>query len=504
MLKSSFLVSIVCFSHCLFVNIGNADSSVRFPLSSVIEKTLKNNFVIRVEHERVDAYEALVQREEARFGSELFLQLDFSTLDSATVGRSLYDSAISQRNEKQYLIGVKKQFIYGTSIILANSLNRNESDPVAQLINPDYNSGITLQVIQPLLRGRGKRKNRVGIELAEVSFAEQSLSLALSLENVIAETESRYWKVSYAKAREKILKDNLQLAKSLENEAREKENMGYSNKLDVIQAQAAWARRVKPVVASRLNVQDSLNSLFLVVGDVDFYGEVYNVDDLAVEKLDLLPLEDFAEVVRTRSILLKKQEQEIGMRRLELLSAMDKQLPELNLQLEGSFFGRNEQGGPAVRDALKASGSQFEVQLSLNFPFGDSEEDAIYRYARSLLIQDQLELERLKHEITIYALRIWRNYTNFLKQLSAMDFELELSREQYEKERERFFAGDSPFRDVIAAQDRMDSSKIGKLDVLIQLKLAAIEIRKAEGSILKSILLNADEIGRFEGAIFEQ
>ncbi|WOO41888.1 TolC family protein [Rubellicoccus peritrichatus] len=381
--------------------------------------------------------------------------------------------------------GVSQKIPTGATVTAGTEINRSTTNSNRSFLNPEYTTNATLSVRQPLLRDFGAKVNLAEIAKARLALNQSRLAVRREVLDVIAAAEIRYWQLSAAKARKLLFDSNLELAENLLEENQERERLGLATRLDVLQAQASLAARSEDVILAQQATENAEDRLRTVLGDLNYGIEA----SLEVEELPEInpPVPEFREAVRSalaQDMDTQIQYEIIEQRKIDRSVARNRTLPTLDFTAGVGLLGLEGQPADAYDKALRGNGYNWSTGLELSFPWGMRSARAQLSTRKKQVLQEETELAVIQQELLLRLREAWRAVVAGKERTATTRASLVLNEESFVRERARYDAGASSFRNVLEAQRDFDEAKIRHLDAMIDLIESTVSLSRLDGTIL--------------------
>jgi outer membrane protein len=387
---------------------------------------------------------------------------------------------------------------YGTSYSLSWTAVHTDSNSPLNSYNPLVQSGLSLNVSQPLLRDLAIDPARHDLAATRVNRSIADTRLREGTVHTVASVRTAYWNLVSAKANVDARKSVLELAQELARVNKAKVDVGQSPPLDLVSAQAEVAADEEQLIIAETAVKEAEDSLRTLVFDTSDRG-VWNV---AIDPIDSPPLgltspdidaavtnalHDRADLVRARL--------DIDNARVNLKLTGNQRLPDVRLNasylasglggtqvLRTGGFPGTILGPGAVTDFGSVLNQLFTHQyptwavgVTVNYPIGQALEEA--NYARARLEQTQAEA-RLKSAEAKAVQQVrdagWKIAMN-AKRIETSRAARALADERIKAERKRFEVGMSTSFLVIQAQRDLAQAKTNELGAVLAYDLALVD-----------------------------
>ncbi len=403
-----------------------------------------------------------------------------SNLDGVAAGQQ--PQTTSQSGE----FGIAQKLPTGGTLRASTGINRSTTNSNRTFLNPDYTSDARLDVRQPLLKNFGATVNLADIAKARLSLRQSRLEVRKEVLDVIAEAEIRYWSLAAARARKLLYDTNLTLSESLLDENKARERVGLATRLEVLQAEASLAARSEDVILAQQQVENSEDRLRTFLGDLDYDPQ----DALNVAPLPEInpPVPNFRDSVRSalaQDMDTQIQYEIIEKRRIDKQVAQNQTLPSLDLTAGVGLLGRDGEPTQSYENTYTGSGYAWNTGLELSFPWGMRAARAELNSTRLDIRREETRLAEIQQILLLNLREAWRAVVAGKERTATTRASLVLNEESFVRERARYDAGASTFRNVLEAQRDFDEAKIRHLDAMVDLIRATIRLSRLDGTILE-------------------
>ena len=494
-------LALVCVS-TFRVNALAESTQESLTLQRAIELGLQNNPDLAVFAAFPDLAKSDVGDAEGATDTNFFatgrLNRDVSPSGSTIVG-SKY-----QENFLESVIGLEKQLESGTGISLSWRNSRLKNSSLFQALNPQYSSGLSLNLSQPLLQGAWGGAPGVQIKIRQTSYDASLRDYAGELAKQVKNIIEVYWNKKLAEEILIVRERSLALAEVLRSDAEAIVKLGVQAPVAITEAKVEVSRQQQQVVVAKNELQTASAKLQRVLGGLDGgYSETCCV-------ISDQPLFIRAEFERDSSIetALKKrpeivaQNLKIQAAQLNLKSADNGLLPELNIISSAGVSGlsgratqdnsQNYNPGPlqggyntALGQLPNADFYNAGIGFEFKVPFERSRAKARYSRANLEYTQSVNRLRALRQTIT-------QEVTVAVGDLKASSDAIDLARQSnqlvlksLESAREQFRVGYLKSRDIMSLQRDLVESEASVLRATIDFQLAATDVSLARGELLE-------------------
>jgi outer membrane protein len=387
---------------------------------------------------------------------------------------------------------------FGTSYSVSWNAAHTNSDSFLNSYNPVLQSGLSLNVSQPLFRDMAIDNARQQLATSRIDRDIADTRLREALVHTAANVKSAYWNLVSAIANVDARKSVLDLAEELVRVNKAKVDVGQSPPLDLVSAQAEVAADQEQVIIAETTVkeiEDQLRALIFDTSDRSAWNvkiEAVDSPPLGVAAPDLdaavtNALRDRADLSRARK--------DISNAQVTVKFTGNQRLPDVRLNASylasglggtqvlraGGFPGTIVGSGAAIdfgsvlNQLFANQYPTWTVGVSVSYPIGHATEDA--NYARAQLEHRQSE-ERLKsaESRAIQQVRnAWRKIEMNAKRIETTRAARELAEQRLDAERKRFEVGISTSFLVIQAQRDLAQAKTSELAAILAYDLALVD-----------------------------
>jgi outer membrane protein TolC len=360
-----------------FVEGGKLELSLR----SYIELVMANNTDIAVTKLNIDTAKNAILRGFAPF--DPFVTASFNTTRTKTPSTSALDAATTLGTLSQPVnFNYAQTLQNGTSYNVTFSETKFTTNSGFAILNPAFNSGLSVAFTQPLIKNRGMFVNRIPIMLAQSRLKKAGFDLRASLITLLTTAELAYWQTVQLRENLRVQESALDLAdKFLKRSQRELE-LGAISKLDIYQPQLQFVQAQASVSQATYLLRQQEDALRKQMGadlDPDLRKLPIVLTESVAAPLDGGRLD--AEMLIEKALLmrpdLRSQMQDLDTDDLTIKQVSNALKPDLSLTgvytsqgIGGTFFQRTN----VFTGAVNANGiaSQSTVTQILPGGFGDS------------------------------------------------------------------------------------------------------------------------------------
>jgi len=474
-------------------------------LDEVIDQALKNNLDLQIEMTNPQIYRALWSKSKAIFDPTLNLSYNNSESNSPS-SSALTGADIETRKNYGYSVALAQKIPLGGTIDVTLGNNRNSTNSRYSSYNPRYNSDLTFNLTQPLLKGFGIGNTRRSIRLAMNNRDISIFALRQQVIDLIYQTEEAYWNLVYSHQNLEVKQKSLQLAKDLLKQNEIQVKVGVSAPMDILTAQAEVAARESEALQAQSQIQTYEENLRRILNITQMPAAIIPKDKpLFIEltaDLDKFLLEALAKRPDIEQVRLDLKNKNIDVRyyRNQLLP---------NLQLAASYYTTGLSGDQLIWDGnpllpdskiidtieggmsdslsevFKNTYRNYSVALQLSIPILNTSARADMTQAKLNLKQSLLQLKKVESTIYSEVKQIVMDLETNMKIVEANRISKELAEQKLTAEQKKLAVGLSTNYLVLQYQRDFSNAMIAELKSLIDYNLALSRVNKVLGTTLE-------------------
>lgn len=417
------------------------------------------------------------------------------------VGGSNVFPAVSDRYDSGIRTDLSKKTATGARFSVANQTDYgrwNGPGDANQKVPSDWTTSAEIRWDQPLLRGRGTMINRIPIILARINSDISLTFFESSLRNLVLDVEDSYWDLHRTYRNLETAKIGRDSAQVTWKQVYEKKSEGVLAKQDEAQAREQYFNFRASVERTLKDLYDGETRLRWLMGLAPADGRLIR----PIDEPTMAHIEFDWPAIRTETLVrspeLRQKKWQIKQRELELISAKNQLLPQLDVGAVYRWVGTGDDlfggggnfadSGPGTSAISElADGRYQEAGLFLNFamPVGFRNAMAGVRNAQLQLVREKALLEDTElnaiHLLNTAIRDLDANYvlaeTHF-NRWSAAEVEVEAAAAQYQ-------FGKGTLDLVLEAQRRRAQAQVDYYNALIDYNKAIAEVHFRKGSLLE-------------------
>jgi outer membrane protein TolC len=436
----------------------SAEDIEKINLRNAVEQALTNNLNMQLRREDVNSAEGATLAAEGIF--DILLEgeatVQSEELTPITIGGA------EREDTSQWSAEASKLFTTGTSIVLGWNNRRYKSDggglisldtdTDSFLINPSYNSGLTLGLRQPLLRGFGQDIQTATLRSTQKQLEAATYQVNNEAANLAAEVKIAYWNLVFAWQDIEVQKLSLTLAQKLLDETKAKINAGRLAEVEIYQPQSEVARREEQLISAERAIGTAEDELKLLLNS-DRWPTTFQPTDLPATEpvqLDLAAIENNALNSRPD---IKAADLLAEAARLDTKRAKNDILPDLALIGGVGLAGTSDTYGDSIDNSLRDPDNLWQVGVSFSMPLQNRIAQGNYRQAKAGYNRAVTNSELLRQQIRRAVRTTVRDVQLAIKALEATQKTSLAMQKSLEAEQAKFDSGRSTTLDVLTAQE---------------------------------------------------
>ncbi len=495
-----------------------ATDTVRLPLDGAVKLALEKNLDIVVQRSNPEiaslsvaaARSAYLPAVTSTIGNERQVQPPITILTGGERVQTTTGTVNVGASQNVPIGGGSLAVSWGNTRVSTNSIFYN--------FNPAFDTALTFQYTQPLLRGLRTDAAREQIVVSRINREITELQLNAAIANTVSNVRNAYSDLVFAVRSTEVAQQSLDLARRLVKDNQAQVRYGTMTRLDLTTAlsqeassqhalvQAEGNRRVAELALKRLLVNGPTDPIWqAAIEPVDRPDPVEQPIDLAAAVRRAL--DQRSDLQQARRQAAANQAASAFLR--------DRTRPEADLVASYSLagIGGTEQlragnifGGPVVAtipggygDALSAVGHAsyptWNVALNFSYPLGFSAERAAAARAAVENRQVDAQVRQLQvqvvDEVTSAAIQV-QNSADLVKTAQTAR---DLAAQRLDAEQKKFQAGTSTNYFVVQAQRDLADAENALLQAEVTYRKALVEFDRAQQTTLQTAGVTVVAVG---------
>ena len=484
------------------------DGKLSISLDDTVKLALENNSNIRIQETQVEAQKFVLLGAFQSFDPLLQTTANanrYSTPGSSALqgvgqtGSSALNS-LTQTGQVSY----QEKFKTGTSINGAISSSKSSTNSSFNFFNPYFDSTLSFQFTQPLLRNFGVFANTAPLIIARRTVQQSLASFQAQVNDAIFQVVTQYWAVVQARGSLQVEQESLSLAEASYERDKRALELGALPPLDIYRSQSEVAARNLQAIQGQYALKQTEDNLRLTIGanqdpaihalSLDLTekpepeGELgsINMDDALKSALAGRPEIDVA------NYALQNDDANIRLANNHLL-------PDLSLTgfyqstgLGGNQYDLNT-GALISRGGFGSSFSQlggfgfpgYGASLTLNLPIRNRGAESNLGAALVSRHRDLYTARQTQEEITLEVNNAVRQLEEARMTLEAGRVSYDLAQKSLAAEQRKYELGAETNFFVLDAQTKLAQANLDLLQTQVNYQVARAAVDHATGSLLK-------------------
>lgn len=462
-----------------------------FSLDQAIALALKKNFDLQIQAYNVENQKDLVAIQEAAFDPTITAQGRRSVNQQASATSRLDDVtgrlSVAPRTDSTTLsVGASERLPTNGTLSVSTNLSRSANNTPNSLVNPNFGNGISANLTQPLFRDAGRKAAMAAVDRAKLGVGIAMIQYKSRVLTVISDTENAYYNLVAARETLRIRQLTFDYNQKLFEENQARRATGVATDLDVLSAEVGVENARRGIIQAEQSVRDAEDRLLnlinlpnfdLRVGPVAFDDYKGGAPNFAQSYK--LAREYYPDTLSTEETIKQLQ--------IDLDVARRNLRPDLDFLASLGYTARATNAGyeQAIANLPNDHGNNWSLGLNYTIPWGRHADKARLRTAQTNMESRKLTLEQQEQALMVNVRAAVRAVEANLAAVDIAARATELAQKQYEQQKARFDAGLSTSRQVLLTQDDLETARFNELTARLQLRRAAAELHRLEGTSLQ-------------------
>ncbi len=453
-------------------------TGVTLTLAEAVQLALANNIGLQLQQDDVNSAEGAKEAAEGEFDIIAKGEGGAESLEKTP----LIPGDSEEERTAQWAVGLQKKYTTGTEVSVNWKNSRFAGTPVTTLIDPVYNSGLSLGVRQPLLQGFGTDRQTASMRATEKNLAAATFLVSAEAANLAAKIKGAYWKLVYAWQDKSVKELSLKLAVKLLDETEEKIRAGKLASVDIYQPQSEIARREESLISADRAIGLHEDELKLLLNSRDWQVPFIPTDLPPTVQMvpDLQVIEENA--LRSRPDL-KAAELAIDAAKIQEEVAFDNTRPSLALVGLVGQGGTDKAYDDSMSDAANDPKTQWQAGLAFSMPLQNSGAKGLYRQAGAAHNKAKNSAQLLRLQVRQSVRTTVRDVQLAQKAMEATKKTTLATGKRLEAEQAKFSVGRATTFDVLTAQDAYSQTLSQEKQSEVGYALALAELDRIQGQV---------------------
>lgn len=352
-----------------------------------------------------------------------------------------------------------------------------------------YTQDFMLGVTQPLLRGIGPTVTNAPIVVAQLERVGAAADFQRQLDTTVAGSLSTYWLLIGAIETYKVRIISYAAALDLLRVNRAKAEAGVLARVDVVQAEAAVENRRDQLISARQDVRDLEDQIkrriFLGADEPQWSVQIQPTQPFAWRETTV-DLDETLKVAMAERPELRRARSNIEQSQVNERVARNRMLPALDLFANASVNGTDHSYGSSGSNMLDGEYNSYAAGLSLSYPLQNRSARYRYAQAQTQTAQANESFRDESDQITLEVRRAVRGVQTARERIDVTASAVRAEERKVQDERERLDVGAATMFEMLSFQEELANAQVLHLQALVQYNVAAIELERARGTLLKT------------------
>ena len=400
----------------------------------------------------------------------------------------------SQR--ENWSAGIAQNLFWGGGNYTVNWTNSRLDNPSGVNIrNPQYSSGISASLTQPLLRGFRIDGTRAALQTNRISQQNDQIQLNATTVSTQANVRNAYWDLVFAVQAVEAAQGSFDLAARLVKDNQARVEIGTLAPIDIVTAQAEEATRRQALVQAQANVRTAelaLKRLIVSGTDDPLWTSSINPVDRPPTNPEPINLEGAVTRALGERTDLMQTKNNLRISDVNLKNQVDQTRPQLNLTAN---YGLSGLGGPILQgvnagipsgylDALRSitgfDAPLWTVGVNFAYPLGQSQQEANVARSRLSLDQTRANVKALELQIATEVTSAALTVQSSLESVQASGVARELSQKRLEAAQSKFEVGMATNYEVVQAQRDFVDARNNELRAILTYRKALVNFETVQ------------------------
>ncbi len=392
-------------------------------------------------------------------------------------------------------IGIERLLPTGGTLGITTGVDRTLTNSNLYQINPYWESDISLNWRQPLLRGAGRDVTEAGVRFTRDARDFADLDLRARTEDLVRLVETTYWGLVQARQDVESQAKSVAVAEDLLRISEARLSAGAGTKVDVSQAAAGVAlRRVDLLRAEntlRTFEENLLGFLMPRTPDSPSGGNIrFEAADDPDAALPPLPLEETDSAV-VRALVdrsdIRSQRVLVDQAQVAVIVAESDAKPSLNLEASAGYSGVDGHADTTYSHSMaQREWPSWSVGLFLEIPIGNRAAKARLESALLSRSRAEAEVKAAESRAAVRVRNTRRELESTREQIDAARIATRLSEEQLQAEKERLKNDKSTTFEVLRLEEDLTDARRSEIRALVDYLQATIRYDYELGRILET------------------
>ncbi|MGC1106838.1 MAG: TolC family protein [Candidatus Acidiferrales bacterium] len=467
---------------------------LRLSLNDAILLALGNNTDIQLDQTQIDTAKNAVESARAPFDPTVTGLFNTERSTESSFSQAAIAPTLTGLTQ-EYQLGLSQTFETGTNVQTFVSATKFSSNIDFGFVNPSVFGTVSVQITQPLLRGRGLLVNRGPIIIAQRNLAQSRATFHQQVATVIFNAIQQYWNVVEARENLEVQQNLLAQAQQSYDHDKQALEKGALPPLDIYRSESQVAARRVAEIQAEYVVKQAEDTFRNVIGadlDPNIRALDLNLTQTPEPTNDLLSVDIGTELQKA---LVNRSEVEV--QRLQLANddlnikiAHNGLEPQLSLTGIYSGYGLNTTtNGPfleALDQTFGFSQPTYGGGLNLTLPVKNYAAKAAFANAQVSKRHDLYSDRQVRQLITLDVANAVHQLEQSKLSIEAAKIALNLAQKNMQAEQRKYELGAETLFVVLETQSELAQGEQSLIQAQVDYQLAVASVYLSTGELLSN------------------
>ncbi len=459
------------------------EAPLNLSINDAVKLAVEKNLDVKAELYNPAMAEADIRRNMGIYDTLLNALTSYN--NSTTLPPNFFISGATTNRQQtlQFNAGASQLVQTGGTVGLAfnNTWNNSNADQAGILSNY-YQSDITLNFTQPLLKNLGKEATELNINVARFAKEGTLDRFKTKLSDTVAQVRNECFKLYSLREDLEVKKTSLALARKILSDTQGQVKAGVLPAMEILNAEFGVATREKDVIDAERAVKDEMDVLRVLL-QLDNGRDIVITDQPTRENYPVAEEDALSRAFAERPELLS-QRATVKTDELQMRVTRNRTLPDLSLNSSVSLTGLDKSYN---RDLERVGSGDFPVWgigLQLTYPLGNQTAKNDYIKSKLLLEQTKTQLQSMESSIANEVKTAIRALQSSYKQLEVTDRGRAFAEARLDAFIKKNKVGLATTKDVLDVENNLVTAKGDQIKAVTDYNNAITQLWRSTGEIL--------------------
>lgn len=468
---------------CLFsIDAQAADDRLQLALKEAIRLAVEKNLDVRAELYNPAMAEATIRQNSGIYDTVLNLLTSFQHSTTQPASPFLSGALVNKQNVFKINPGVSQLIPTGGTVGLTfdNAFNNNNSNVT---MNNYWQSDLTLNLIQPLLKNIGRDATELNINVARYSKEGSLEHFKSTLLDTTAKVRTEYNKLYSLREQLEVKKTSLLLAKKILLETQSRVRAGVLPAMENLNAEFGVASREKELIDAEKAVRDQndvLHVLLQIPGKEDIVPvDIPSKEPLQTNEADMIRRAlDFRPEIREQRANIRSNE-------LQARVARNRTLPDLNFNASVAATGLDKHYNRSLEKVGSGDFPVWSAAFQFSYPLGNNAAENDYIKSKLKVEQTRTQVQSLEANVQNEVKTAIRGVESGYKQIEVTDRGRAFAEERLRAFIKKNEVGLATTKDVLDVENDLVTAKSNQINALVGYQDNITQLWRATGELLE-------------------